>query len=113
MSGANWIKWIPDQELQALVGSGKLEDARLVSIKEISLMLETHRVGGKYGREDQRNKYIAHDPISMKWIACDNTDGEAFTEEFSCWEHALSWINGHMMQGGPNGWEPHLGPVHR
>lgn len=65
MSGLNWIRWIPDQPLQEMLGSGKLGETRLVCIKQITALLEKGSVDGKYGTEAERARYLAFDPISM------------------------------------------------
>lgn len=98
MSGLNWIRWIPDQPLQEMLGSGKLGETRLVCIKQITDLLEKGSVDGKYGTEAERARYLAFDPISMKWVACDNRDGEAFIEDFINWHTALTWLN---SEAGP------------
>lgn len=95
MSAANWQRWIPDADLRGILGSGRLGGIRVVAINEVQRLLEDGpREDGLYGKESQRHKYLAFDPIDMQWVAIDNTEGQAFTEEFPQWERAVAYLHG-------------------
>lgn len=43
-----------------------------------------------------RGKFICEDVVNGKivWVAVDNSNGEALTEEFFMRAHAIKWLNG-------------------
>lgn len=43
-----------------------------------------------------RGRFVCEDVVNGKvvWVAVDNTNGEALTEEFFMRAHALKWLNG-------------------
>lgn len=51
--------------------------------------------GAKY---EPIGKYIYHDEEAGIWTAIDNSDGEAWTEDFGCLNVAVRWLHGYRAK---------------
>lgn len=65
-------------------------DIRYVSIHIMNYVISNHSNPAMDG--NYRERLLAFDMVSGKWIAADNTTGDCFTEEFQSIERAIEWI---------------------
>lgn len=73
------------------LGTGS--DISKVSMKELHEILDSADRGGKYR---PYGYFYAYDPTgsAYKWVAVDNSTGDAWTEEFATEQDAIAWLNG-------------------
>lgn len=67
---------------------------KYISAKKFKTLLASEK-NGKYSF---RGLYIVNDSGSKNIIACDNSDGNAWTEEFIRMQEAIAWLKGYHVK---------------
>lgn len=65
-------------------------DVVKVSLEKLIEVIDS---GEREGQYKPIGYFYAYDPDSRVWVAVDNSDGCAWTEEFSTEKKAIAWLN--------------------
>lgn len=67
-----------------------MSDFRFVSLEQLHEELKKRE---KDRKSSTREQFLAFDPYSRTFIACDNRSQDFFMEEFRTHEEAVKWLN--------------------